>query len=222
MLTQIYGLTTVADARDVDRLGPDHVGVVVDEGKDAWDSVDEVTAVAIAGAVENARVVALSLSTEPERIRATTALLSPAVLHLARAHQMRSETLARVRDQVAPSELMLTVPVVGEETLVVASRLAMVADYLLLDSSHPTTGVVGATGLTHDWSVSARIADQVACPVVLAGGLGPENVSEAIHRVRPDGVDSETRTSRDDDRRRKDLEKVEAFIWHARRAGVSY
>ncbi len=63
VLTQIYGLTTVADARDVDRLCPDHVGVVVDEGKDAWDSVDEATAVAVAGAVENARVVALSLST---------------------------------------------------------------------------------------------------------------------------------------------------------------
>ena len=108
VLTQIYGLTTVADARDVDRLCPDHVGVVVDEGKDAWDSVDEVTAVAIAGTVENARVVALSLSTDPERIRATTALLRPAVLHLARAHQMESETLARLRDQVAPSELMLT------------------------------------------------------------------------------------------------------------------
>ena len=119
-MIKIYGLTTVADARDVDRLCPDHVGVVVDEGKGAWDSVDEVTAVAIAGAVDNARVVALSLSTEPERIRATAALLSPAVLHLARAHQMGSETLACVRDQVAPTEVMLTVPVVGEEALVVA------------------------------------------------------------------------------------------------------
>ena len=220
-MTQIYGLTTVADARDVDRLCPDHVGVVVDEGKDAWDSVDEVTAVAIAGTVENARVVALSLSTDPERIRATTALLRPAVLHLARAHQMESETLARLRDQVAPSELMLTVPVVREEALAVASRLAPIADCLLLDSMHPKTGVVGATGLVHDWSVSARIVEEVACPVVLAGGVGPENVSEAIYRVRPAGVDSETRTSRDDNRRRKDLTKVEAFISHARRDGAS-
>jgi phosphoribosylanthranilate isomerase len=52
--------------------------------------------------------------------------------------------------------------------------------------------------------------------VILAGGLGPENVAEAIARVRPAGVDSETRTSRDDDRRRKDLAKVEAFIERAR------
>ncbi len=135
---------------------------------------------------------------------------------------MESETLARLRDQVAPSELMLTVPVVGEEALVVASRLAAVADYLLLDSMHPTTGVVGATGLVHDWSLSARMVGEVACPVVLAGGLGPENVSEAIHRVRPAGVDSETGTSRDDNRRRKDLAKVEAFISQARRDRVSY
>ena len=51
---------------------------------------------------------------------------------------------------------------------------------------------------------------------MLAGGLGPDNVLEAIRRVRPDGVDSETRTSRPDDRRRKDVDKVRSFIELAR------
>lgn len=212
MLTQIYGLTTVADAIAVDRLEPDHIGVVVDEGIDTWDSVDESTARAIASAIVHARLVALSLSTEPERIKATVDLLLPAVVHLARAHHMSSEVLATVRDQVAPVQLMLTVPVTGEESLVTAARLASIADYLLLDTSHPGTGTVGATGLVHDWTISARIVSSIDCPVVLAGGLGPDNVGAAIRAVRPAGVDSETRTSRDDDRRRKDLAKVEAFI----------
>jgi phosphoribosylanthranilate isomerase len=50
----------------------------------------------------------------------------------------------------------------------------------------------------------------------LAGGLGPDNVRDAIELVRPFGVDSETKTSTVEDRRRKDLEQVERFIRLAR------
>jgi hypothetical protein len=59
VLTQIYGLTTVTDALAVDRLGADHLGVVVDEGIATWDRVDEETAKAIARAVQHARLIAL-------------------------------------------------------------------------------------------------------------------------------------------------------------------
>jgi phosphoribosylanthranilate isomerase len=131
---------------------------------------------------------------------------------------MPTATLGQLREQLSPTPLMLTVPVLGEEDLVEATRLAEVADYLLLDSSHPLTGIVGATGLVHDWNVSARIVASARCPVILAGGLGPDNVADAITQVRPAGVDSETRTSSDSDRRRKDLAKVEAFIDQARAA----
>jgi len=66
--------------------------------------------------------------------------------------------------------------------------------------------------------VSRRIVERVPVPVILAGGLGPDNVVEAIRQTRPAGVDSETRTSRDDDRRRKDPERVRVFIQRARAA----
>jgi phosphoribosylanthranilate isomerase len=52
----------------------------------------------------------------------------------------------------------------------------------------------------------------VEVPVILAGGLGPANVLAAIDRVRPAGVDSETQTSRSDNRRQKDPEMVAKFI----------
>jgi phosphoribosylanthranilate isomerase len=220
VLTQIYGLTTVADTVEVDRLGADHLGVVVDEGIATWDSVDEETAIAIARAVQDARLVALSLSTSRDRIVATSELMDPAIVHLARAYRIPSELLLHLRDDLRPSELMLTVPVVDEASVDEAVRLAPMGDYLLLDSSHPSTGVVGATGLVHDWDLSARIVATVGCPVVLAGGLGPDNVAAAIRRVRPAGVDSETRTSRDGDRRRKDLAKVDAFIANATAAAL--
>jgi len=218
LLTQIYGLTTVRDASEVDRLGADHIGVVVDEGIDTWDSVDEETATAIAAAVKNAKLVALSLSTDPSRILKTAALLDAPIIHLARAHEMESSTLASLRESLARRELMLTVPVRDRDSLAVADRLRGCADFLLLDSKDPSTGIVGATGLTHDWDLSAEIVAAASCPVFLAGGLGPDNVTEAIRRVRPAGVDSETHTSRTDDRRRKDMQKVEAFLAYARSA----
>jgi phosphoribosylanthranilate isomerase len=216
VLVQIYGLTTVEDAAAVDRLGADHIGVVVDEGVDTWDSVDEATARAIVAAVERAKVVALSLSTDPARIRMTAELLRPAIVHLARAHLMTTEALDAVRVAIAPAELMATVPVLDASAVETARRLAASADWLLLDTAHPDSGVVGATGLVHDWTVSAAVIDAVDVPVFLAGGLGPQNVVEAIAATHPAGVDSETRTSRAEDRRRKDLAKVEHFLTLAR------
>ena len=50
----------------------------------------------------------------------------------------------------------------------------------------------GATGITHDWSVSSRIVEMVRKPVWLAGGLSLANVQQAIDRVRPYGIDVET------------------------------
>jgi phosphoribosylanthranilate isomerase len=216
VFVQVYGITTTEDAAEVDRLRPDSVGVVLDEGVPTWDSVDADTARAIVTALPHVRVVALSLSTDPDRILATFTTIRPDIVHLARADAIDDATLQRIRAKIEPAQLMLTVPVVGPDAIDVARRLSEVGDCLLLDTKHPDTGVVGASGHTHDWSVSADIVNTLDIPVVLAGGLGPENVLDAISAVRPFGVDSETRTSLESDRRRKDIAKVESFISLAR------
>jgi phosphoribosylanthranilate isomerase len=216
VFVQVYGITTTEDAAEVDRLRPDSVGVVLDEGVPTWDSVDADTARAIVTALPHVRVVALSLSTEPDRILATFKTIGPDIVHLARADAIDDATLQRIRAKIEPAQLMLTVPVEGPDAIDVARRLSEVGDCLLLDTKHPDTGVVGASGHTHDWSVSADIVNTLDIPVVLAGGLGPENVRDAISAVRPFGVDSETRTSLESDRRRKDIAKVESFISLAR------
>jgi len=62
------------------------------------------------------------------------------------------------------------------------------ADAILLDSR--TAYRLGGTGRTHDWAVSRAVAAALApLPVILAGGLTPENVAAAIAAVRPAGVD---------------------------------
>ena len=220
MLTQIYGITTAEDAALVNALAPDHVGVVLDESIATWDSVDEATLRTILPELRDVAVVALSLATDRERILRTVEAVAPAWLHLARAaDRMSPDQVSRVRAELAPVRVMITIPVRDAWAVEVAQRFAACADALLLDSAHPTTGVVGATGHVHDWSISRTIVEHVPVPVILAGGLGPDNVVEAIRQTRPAGVDSETRTSRDDDRRRKHPERVRLFIQRARAAG---
>lgn len=59
------------------------------------------------------------------------------------------------------------------------------APAFLLDAS--VKGAYGGTGVKADWSGAAQLARQY--PLLLAGGLTPENVAEAVQRVRPWGVD---------------------------------
>ena len=66
------------------------------------------------------------------------------------------------------------------------------ADAFITDTFDPATGACGATGRTHDWSVSRELVRSSQRPVILAGGLTPENVAEAIAAVRPAGVDTHT------------------------------
>lgn len=81
---------------------------------------------------------------------------------------------------------------------------------LLLDT--PTVNW-GGTGETHDWNL-ARLAAQQS-PVFLAGGLTPENVAEAIHRVHPWGVDVSSGVEING---HKDPAKIRAFIQNAHSA----
>jgi phosphoribosylanthranilate isomerase len=217
MLTQIYGFTTPEDVDAVAGLDINNVGIVLDEGYNAWDAVDLDTALEIVDAVPpTMAIVALSLHTELEAIARTVQALRPVIVHLARAEAISSSVLATLRSELIPMQVMCTVPVRDAIAIDEARRLEEHSDYLLLDTAHPETGIVGATGFSHDWTLSRQIVEAVTVPVILAGGLGPENVVEAISTVQPAGVDSETRTSRPDDRRRKDVDRVRAFVQLAR------
>jgi phosphoribosylanthranilate isomerase len=96
------------------------------------------------------------------------------------------------------------------------SRLSEWVDAFFTDTYDPQTGATGATGKTHDWSVSRELVVRSPRPVILAGGLTPDNVSEAIHLVRPEGVDAHT--GLEDSEGRKDAAKVVRFVQAARTA----
>ena len=89
--------------------------------------------------------------------------------------------------------------------------------------SQPVTGFVGITGQRCSWNTAAHLVESCRIPVILAGGISPDNVVEGIRRVRPAGVDSCTRTNAIDKRGvpirfRKDLQKVKQLVDAVREA----
>ena len=95
----------------------------------------------------------------------------------------------------------------------IVSEVSPLVDAFITDTFDPKTGASGATGKTHDWRVSRRLVELAERPVILAGGLTPENVKRAILEVRPAGVDSHTGV--EDSAGRKSREKVHEFLSEA-------
>ncbi len=108
-------------------------------------------------------------------------------------------------------------PVIKAVRLRHASDLTLVDDYLhagatlLLDT--PAPGLYGGAGETGDWSLARQVAER--WPVILAGGLTPANVAQAIVEVAPRGVDVSSGVETD---KAKDIAKIQAFIAKARAA----
>ena len=86
-------------------------------------------------------------------------------------------------------------------------------DHLLLDAFRPDA--YGGTGHTLDWALAARFAADGRAAnrrTILSGGLVPENVAEAVRRVRPDAVDVASGVEGAAGPRRKDVARLRAFM----------
>jgi phosphoribosylanthranilate isomerase len=101
-----------------------------------------------------------------------------------------------------------------EQLVDTVRRLSAFVDAYITDTFDPVTGASGATGKLHDWRVSRRLVELATRPVILAGGLTPENVREAIRFVAPAGVDAHTGV--EDAAGHKDPAKVRRFAAEAR------
>ena len=89
------------------------------------------------------------------------------------------------------------------------------APAILLDAS--IKGAYGGTGITADWNGAAELAEYY--PILLAGGLTPENVAEAVRRVHPWGVD--VASGVESSPGVKDVDKMKAFVQAVRNAKSS-
>ncbi|HKA20719.1 MAG TPA: phosphoribosylanthranilate isomerase [Blastocatellia bacterium] len=103
-----------------------------------------------------------------------------------------------------------------QQLLKLVDRTAAYVDAYITDTYDRETGASGATGKTHDWRVSRQFVRESPRPVILAGGLNPSNVRDAILEVRPAGVDAHT--GLEDVSGRKSEEKVKKFVGEAQEA----
>jgi phosphoribosylanthranilate isomerase len=216
---QIYALTNVADAVATVEAGADLIGVAVDNDRIVVEDRSPAEAREIFTAVAGrAMTVALSLGTDADRIARMLEMTGADILHLA-ARDIPVPTLRRIRARIGSTRLMVAVLVDGPGAIDVARQRSPLADYIILDSGseEPFTG---ATGRTHDWNISAAIVAASPVPLILAGGLSPDNVADAISVVRPWAVDSFTRTDIPGRRGCKDIQRVRAFVRNARAAAA--
>ena len=120
-----------------------------------------------------------------------------------------------IRKKIPNKPLIRSVNANSPDALETASSTAKKFDCVLLDSL--TQGQYGGTGLTHDWTLSKHIRDVIyPVPLILAGGLSPNNVAEAIRAVNPYAVDVSSGVELQPGV--KDNQKMVAFVKNAKDA----
>jgi len=212
MLVQIFEVQTPAEAAGLARLGVDHIGVLVGDGAFPREQSTAQTKAIFAAVPADKKRVALSLAANLDEVARVVAGTRPDIVQVqAEIDDFSVAMTTALKLRVREVPIIRAVPVLDETSIEIARSYQGVADFLLLDSYDLEKRQFGALGRTHDWSLSRRIVDEVGIPVILAGGLGPENVAAAIAAVRPAGVDSKSKTDRPG-ASGKDFARVEAFV----------
>ena len=168
-----------ADAVGLVSEMPSGPGVISDE---LAREIAAATPPAVASFLLTSRQSAPAIVEQQRFVRANTLQLVDRLTH---------GTYRDLRDELPGIGLVQVIHVCGEESVEEALHVAADVDAVLLDSGDQRLAVkqLGGTGRTHDWALSRRVVEQAGRPVFLAGGLRPENVREAIERVRPFGLD---------------------------------
>jgi phosphoribosylanthranilate isomerase len=209
MKVKICGHKTVEDAKHSAKLGADFIGVIVEVPVDTPRKISKEQAREIVRRLEPPAqgVMVVMPSTIDEAVELCE-VVKPSFIQL---HGEESvEFVKELKDEV-PCKIIKALHVT-EEAVKKAKEHAKFADMLLLDTASEKAG---GSGITHDWGISKRIIDEVEIPVLLAGGLSPENVAEAIEAVQPYGVD--TASGVEGPGGGKDFNKVNEFIRNSKK-----
>jgi phosphoribosylanthranilate isomerase len=215
-IVQIFGLERLEDALAAAEIGVEHLGFSVgDPFLPHHISVEEGKRI-VARLPAGARTVALFATPDVDLVRRVTEELQPATIQVCwEDDALGPEAEGELRRSIAPVKVIKEIAVGGPETretaMSAARRYASVADFLILDTAPADIPWIGATGATHDWSISRDIVASSPIPCILAGGLSPENVTAALESVHPWGADSYTHTNDVGPVRRKSHARMQAF-----------
>lgn len=201
---KVCGVTREVDLRVAVDAGADAVGLLCDVTVDSPREVDAGRAVELARAVPPFVTTVLVTMADPERAVDLAERVQPDAV--------------QVHGDVSAGDLAYLSASVGATVLKAtdadgAPGYADVADALLVDTVDEAGA--GGTGRTHDWGRTREVVDSLDVPVVLAGGLTPDNVAEAVATVDPYGVD--VASGVESAGGEKDQDAVRAFVERAKR-----
>lgn len=200
---KLCGISRGRDLAAAVDAGADAVGVIADVPVETPREVPADVAADLAAQVPP--FVTAVLVTMPDSPDAAADLAARVEPDAVQVHGCTPETVAAIRER-------LSVPVLAAvDAADEVGAYVPHADGLVLDS----TGEQGAggTGEVHDWDRARAVVEEVDVPVVLAGGLTPANVSEAVDRVAPFAVDVASGVESSDGR--KDHGAMQEFVVRA-------
>jgi phosphoribosylanthranilate isomerase len=204
MKIKICGITNVEDAAVAVRAGADALGFVMYRNSPRWVEPAAARSI-IAGLPPFVSAVGVFVNEEAERVRA---LMDECGMALAQLHGDESALYCQKLGRPVLKALRLK----DRGTVLALAEFQGRANVrgVLIDafSDH----VYGGTGQTVDWGLAQEAVRSAR--VILAGGLNPANVAEAIRMVRPYGVDVSSGVEKSPGK--KDPDKVRAFIEAAR------
>ena len=203
LFVKICGITNSEDARVAVEAGADAIGFVFAPGTPRF--IEPEAAELIASSLPtHVKVVGVFVDNPVEEINGRVRQVP---LDLVQLHSDIS--VEAVRRITAP---FIKVERVRADIDVERLRSYKATAYLLDTFAE---GKPGGTGKTFDWDL-ARPVVEAGLPVLLSGGLTPDNVAEAVRRVRPFGVDVSSGVEARPGH--KDHDKVRAFIANAKGA----
>lgn len=208
--SKVCGITREADLRAAVDAGADAIGVISDVTVETPREVSRERARELLAAVPP--FVTGTLVTMPGDPTDAAALVDRLEPDAVQVHGLAPDATAELRDRVA--QPVLAAVGASEATAYGGADDEPSVDALVVDSLDEQGG--GGTGETHDWERSRELVDSLAVPVVLAGGLGPENVARAVRTVQPFAVDVASGVEHEGGV--KDHEAVRAFVRGAARA----
>jgi phosphoribosylanthranilate isomerase len=211
MWVKICGTTNLGDAILAVNAGADAVGFVFGESKRRV--TPEQVATITRELPEKVEKIGVIVNETPQRVAEIVRIAGLTGV------QLQGDETPEFTGDLRRLGLRLLVKTVQASTGVdmLASRIEQygsIVDAILLDSGNPAER--GGTGRSFAWKDAALQIASVSVPVIVAGGLNPENVEEAIMTLRPWGVDVVTGVEREPGK--KNPEKIVAFINAARRA----
>jgi phosphoribosylanthranilate isomerase len=248
MIVQIYEIQTPPEAEKIMDLGVTNMGSVILSKKD-WrlPIIRETVRLVQSSGVQSS---VIPLFPDKDTISNVLDYYTPDIVHFCDAvgyadiENHRLDRLIRIQEGIRARfpgiKIMRSIPIPrpglanSEHIMAIVSRFEAISDIFLTDTvlgdgcdpsavQEPVDGFVGITGKICDWEAAQQLVDNAHIPVILAGGISPENAYEAVLQVQPAGIDSCTGTNAVDVdgnpvRFQKDRDRVKKMVQEIQRA----